>query len=904
MTETENAICTALNTYCFLKIWNEPVSEYRVNFRPFIMDTHTRSGAISVNGILKNLPREDEPFYLYSIPTDLFRNAFWLPRLTWVNGEVLCNQYNVLLHVYTEKGRMCAARECYLMLLPAENAYILAITKRNLRALCKHEDASKIYITIYKDSDLANDTVIHSYMIPLNDRNGTYRNSIFRVLEQINNPEQIIMYVNGYEAEIESTDDLGYGDFVDIIEDKNIVASFELDCTDNTKYRIYYSDMDELDKVIVHMPKELNPQQKVFTHNTCDFFVRKKEPTQYKEEGLYVQRTAERSISQITHQDFSVPLYILDAYRDNLGIPRIQYGTELRDSVQAVKIKVIVRQHDKDNVLVRDKNYIDMLYTQDDDTIVECLSGRVDNAPKFWLAQNLEKSVYVSMMFDVPEIITEENMWYYVEGLGYYHTIGLLCNRVSSYSVTDLFNNYLSFKKPYLFKNKTIYPLIYHNGYKIPDNDLIFSQNLEEGIDVSFLNRNFNVGDDLSIEMFIDGNRQSNTFTPTSDNLTITLPYRDYVCYQKINDYPIEHLGVDFKSNISYKKITSWTGVATVKYDETTNYTTFVFSPAVLNNTYLFQNKYCVRPMRLTSLLKDKINHGDPLVFNLDARTTDNETVPILEPQSVQVFLNSKYLINGLDYNITRIEHTESKNLCMYQLVIQNKSYLLGEDQDELEVYVTSAETEDTSFGFVKNNKIIHSNNKILALWFDNISTSFIEGKLELGLVNNSTHMLVPDNGYRQGAPYEISTRLPTLVKDFVDLYHGNDDMARMIELNEYFYGLKHTLEGMIILPYSHEIYSIYLNTIIRDIIYGTFDIAYDPDLPRLLQQVTPYDYLKKFDNTFTNRTDIDVTYVDIFPTYSEWGGIPVEKVQLIHALTKLLMPVDNFSDGEITHVH
>ena len=889
MTETERAICTALNTFCFLKIWNEPLSEYRVNFRPYIMSKVSRNGTISVNGISKTLPRDNEPFYLYSIPTDLFRNAFWLPHLEWIDGITLCNEYNILLHAYTEKGVMFHAKECYLMLLPAENAYILAITRRNMLASCKHADADKIYVTIYKDSDRANDTIIHSHMVPQNDKNGTYRTNIGRIYDAIEDKSKVLIYVNGYETELNNFNELQYGDFIDIIEDRNIITSFELDCTDNTKYWTYYSDMDELEKLIVHMPKELNPEQKVLTHNTCDFFIRRKEPVVFKEEGLYVHRTAERSISQITHQDFSVPVFIIDAYRDTLV-------------TQNVKIKVIVRQHDKDNILVRDKNYIDMLYTQEDDVIVDCLAGRVAKAPKFWLAANLEASVYVSMMFDIPDTITPENMYHYVEGLGYYHTISLLCQRVSDYKVTDLFHNFMAFKKPYLFKDKAIYPIIYHNGYKIHNDNLIMSQNMDEGVDITFLNNTFNVGDDIAIEMFIDGSRQINTFVPTNTNFTITVPYTDYICYRKENNYPIELLGVDYKSYDSYKKITTWTGVATVRVDLSANTTTFVFSPTMFNKTFVIQNKYCVRPLRLTGLIREKINRGDSLAFNLEARDTDGNIVPILEPQSIQVFLNGRYLINHLDYNLSRVE-APNGNICMYQLVIQNKSYLLGEDQDTFEVYVTSAEVEDTSFGFVKNNKIIHSSNKILALWFDNISTSHIEGRLELGLVNKSTHMEVPDR-YRQGAPYEISTRLPTLVKDFVDMYHDNDDFARMVELNEYFYGIKPSLEGMIILPYSHEIYSVYLNTIIRDIIHGTFDIAYDPDIPRLLKQVIPYDYLKNFDNVFKNTTDIDITYTDIFPTYSEWGGVDVKKVQLIHAMVKLLLPEDDFSDGEITHVH
>ena len=319
MTDIEHAICTALNNYCFLNIWNEPLSEYRVNIQPIIMDTRSRSGAVSINGVLVELPRNDEPFYLYSISADCFRAALDIDANVWYSSVSLCNDEDILLHVFTHTGKMCSHMDVYLMMLPLKNVYILAVTKRTFMKLdVPAKDANDIYVTIYKDSDIANKTTLYSYKIPENDRNGTYRLEIIQKLQEINSVEQCIIYVNGYEVTFTDPNLLEYGDYVDIVHDTNIITTFEVSCPDDTTrtYWMYHSEYYQDNRILIHMPKACNPDNKVLTHNTCDFFVRRKITKKFDTEGLYVQRTANRSISQITHQDYSMPETILDAYRD------------------------------------------------------------------------------------------------------------------------------------------------------------------------------------------------------------------------------------------------------------------------------------------------------------------------------------------------------------------------------------------------------------------------------------------------------------------------------------------------------------------------------------------------------------------------------------------------------------
>lgn len=886
MTDLEKIISSSLNLFCFLNIWNEPHSEYRVNIKPTMITDHSKTGVVSINGRRVALPTLNEAYYIYSISKSNFRNAFELPTMKWYRGDKLCNDHNIVLNVYTEQGRMCSLGEIHLMLFSNDNNYILAISKNMMSKLCSHTDSDKIYVTVYKDSDIANKITVYPYKVPANDVNGTYRINIATKLTEINDPSRVITYINGYQATLSSYTSIQPGDIVDIIHDENIIFDYTVDLTDINNYRIFYSEMDKMSKLLVHTPKALNPDNKVLTHNTCDFYIQRKKPEKYTTEGLYVHRTAPISVSQVTHQDFSIPMFIVDAHRDYLD-------------TQDVQLRVVVRQHDKDNLLVRDKNYIDLLYTQNDTTIVDCIMGKVKNAPSFWKAAVLEASVYVSMMFSVPKIISEDNMYFYIEGLGYYHVISLICQRVLTSYVTDLWGNSIVCPKPYLFANRRVYPIVYHNGSKIHNERLSVTNGPEGGFTVNFLDNVYNPGDTIDIEMFLDGTRQIYDFTVTEEDRILSVGYDEYVIYEEITS-TIPAKGFDTIYTKKYKKLTSYTGVVSVTFLEN-SITQFTFSIDAIGRTFIVQNKYCAIPLSVDAMVRPQISIGKTIAIDLMTMSDKFRPVPIFEPKSVQLFVNGRYLVNNLDYYVASV--MQNDELYMHQLIIQNMSYLTGDD-DTIELIVTSAEVEDQSFGFLKNDTITYTGDKKLALWFNNISTSHIEGLFELDLDNQSTHINVPKDKYRQGAPYEITTNIPRVVKEFVDEYHNNDDYDRIQELNKYFHDIEFITEGIILLPYSHKLYSSYCNTIIHDVINGVANISYDPDFDRLEQQLDKYHYLKKYDLIFNDASTIDLTYVDVFPTYSEYGPVDEQTYKLIHALVSLILPEDNFSSGEIPHVN
>jgi hypothetical protein len=97
----------------------------------------------------------------------------------------------------------------------------------------------------------------------------------------------------------------------------------------------------------------------------------------------------------------------------------------------------------------------------------------------------------------------------------------------------------------------------------------------------------------------------------------------------------------------------------------------------------------------------------------------------------------------------------------------------------------------------------------------------------------------------------------------------------------------------------SHQIYSIYLNTIIRDLVFGEVEIAYDPDYSKLRNQLSLYEHILSKDIVYNKLTDLN--RIDIFPHYKQFLTDPVMK-RLITSLINILMPEDIVTDGSIVH--
>lgn len=287
MTEFEKSIVTILNQYCFQWVWNEPVSELRENIRPALLSQFSQCGSFSYNNKLIPLPSDPAgPYFLYAVPTGMLNVRLSIPTDTWIDTATLCNDHRVLWNMYSWKGQMFHKSQVFVLVSHDQSKVIIAVHKAMVKKFLDLADMDKVYFTVYMDSDTVGNCTVETYQVPPIDYGSVYRLSIQHRLQTLAlSQTSFQVYVNGLECS-GTTLVLNTGDYVDVIVDEDIKIEFDLDISSSDQHMIFFSTKDKLHKQLIHIPKALNPENKVITRNTCDVWVRRKHPKVQAVEGL------------------------------------------------------------------------------------------------------------------------------------------------------------------------------------------------------------------------------------------------------------------------------------------------------------------------------------------------------------------------------------------------------------------------------------------------------------------------------------------------------------------------------------------------------------------------------------------------------------------------------------------
>lgn len=738
-----------------------------------------------------------------------------------------------------------------------------------------------IRVSIYYDSDIVNKITIKSHKISLLDPNGTSKDEFLKFIQLCNaNFKHITIYKDGYETHLKNSSIFTQDSYIDIIHDENSLFTYDINISESTHNHVFFSDKDKKYKQLIHFPKELNPNNEIYTHNTMTIYVR----DNTENRGVLLHRCADDSVSQITHNDIAIPTYILDAFRDHLD-------------QQDISLHIVVRKHEKNNTLIRDKSYIDLLYSLDDTTIVQHLLGTIEpESLYFWKASELEKTKYLEMMFDVPNIITPSNMYDYVEGLGYYQTVSLICKRIHHSTITEWFKGFIYFTKPYIYQSSSIYPLVYINGNKVSNSKISINNDDPTSVGITLDKTvKYKLGDTVSVEMFLDGNNRIYTITPNEELSYVDLPYNNFTILEELyKELPIS--GINKEYSYSYTKFTDTTGnLVILNSPDIPNYTRVIFGPLTYGKTFIIQNNTRVFRYDLSTNINEDMVEGNPFIYSLQWGVyNSSKEVPIYNTSQVLVYLNGKYLIKDTDFTIVETRDYND-NLMDKQVIIQNLSYL-KDSNNTLEIFVTSANVENTVSGFVVDNKAF--NEEDLSLLFANMSTLHIDGMLEYNGINKGNYIEVPSSKYRNGAVFESCTAIPQLVKEFLDKYHKNDDIERLKVLNEYFYGNRPSYPSQIVIPYSHKVYSVFTAAIIHDILNGAKDISLDPDYERMIDQLSKYKGYRESDLVFNDK--LDLRFIDTYPHYRNFEVDNIGDYEIINVIVSKLLPTDTDTGYEL----
>lgn len=874
--ERDRLCCETINEYLFDHVWNEPVSEFRTNIKPYLVHKGSCVGSVSALDGTILLPTAGESYYIWAISAEHFNIGLKLQTQKWYSTEEIVNEWKTLIHMYGPAGQLFHKGCVFFYYNACRQTIFIAVKKLMFQKVMNYNQIDQVYLTVYYDSDMPNYISALSFDLSKGYKEIELHQKLTEFTSRCRNPEQLQYFRNGYEITVTTAfPNVEKGDYLDVILDENIAFTFDIDCYVDNENPVFLSEREQTWKQLLHIPKELNPDNKVITHNTCDFFIQRIDDPEHH--GYYVHRAAgKRSVSQVTHNDMAMPLFIVDAYRDALA-------------TEDVTIHGVVRIHDKDNHLIREASYIDLLYTHDDEQIIQILMGRYKPAKDltFWTAPELEKSKYVEMLFDTPNLATPDNMQEYIDGIGYYPVVNLLCRRIVDTVITDAFHGSYTFKIPVIYNGHVVTPLVYLNKRIINMNKISSSCDLENGtctvtIDPSVKTK---IGDELVVIFYVDGKKDIYSFTPDVNTLTIEVNYTNPVVYlTTFNSKKMS--GINTDSNYSYRELTTGTNEIVVRsFDDGTSKITV--NPDFIGEELLIFNRYCTH--RTTMDIRSYTSNGSNIAIRASGLTNKTyKEVPIIHFQNVAVYLNGEYLVRGIDYFVNTVKDSNG-NVSFHEVVVQTMDHFNEGGNDILDILYNVAEIEDISSGFVIDNQL--KDESPVNLYFDNISTAHVKGLLERHGDFKGVYMDLPVGSYRQGDIWEIQTAIPRIVSDFVNQYSANNDHARIVQLNEYFHDLVQVVPDVLVMERKHRIYSTFMTKFFTDLVRGDLVLLDEPDVIRMKEQIKPYLYLRDMDLCFSK---IDKRFVDFYPQYVNYETPPHLK-RMLDKYVQLFLP-ENYS--------
>lgn len=873
MSIDKSTICNILNEYCFANIWNESASESRVNIAPrLVNNSRSCTGYCLTGSKALYLPYTDKSFFVYTFRYEDTKGSLATPKDTWINLVDLCNVHDILIKVYTPEGRMLSFKEGFIQKCSDNNTIFLAVTKKGINRI--KDENRDIYLTIYKDPDKVGNVTVYSYnsseLNPITHRiYVATKSTISRMKHEC--------FIDGYYYTTDTIESVyNHTQDIDIIYDDDIVGVVDIPIT--TDPHPFYSTKDRLYKEIIHIPKSINPSNKVITHDSCTLYV-----LDPNNRGTYLHYTANKSIGQITHNDLSIPTYILDAHKDYL---------ETTD----VHIQMKIRLHQKDNVLIPNQAYIDILYnTQSDEDIIAHLQGKLASDLEFWTANQLEQHPYVQMMYDVPNIITPSNLEYYIDTLGYYHTISLICKRIHNSTITPYTSRIFCYNKPAIWESSNIFPIVYVNGQKI-HNDYVSYLSSNKDITIKLHNDVvLNVGDIVTTIMCPIGDRKIYTIVPSEEQDTITIPNKNFSIYQEIHYLDTNETTMYEIVNKGYRHTTLLENEGKIAYIDNGDGTiTLQFNTQVFGTTYhIIHDEYT---QYLNYNLDNQIEDGRSMIVDLEGYSTTEDYIPLFNVKDTFVYLNGKYLVNGVDYKF--VKYTNINNdIIKIQLCIQNMSYVKSEN-NQLEVIATTVEVTNTDYGYVVHDTA--SRDIDVDIWFKSLTTLHISGMYESEVHCTGIGLELPEGKYSDGKLFGLKTTIPKSIQDLLLPINDDIEISRITTIDNYLQNTIPEYQDDVILPYSHKIYSSYLHYLIVGIVNDTVTLTYDPDIEKMKIQLSNYDYLKQYDVIF-NDIPINTRYVDIYPTYLDLLIIDDQKAKLIYTLKQLILGDDNITSGVLT---
>lgn len=820
MADVSAIALSVLNDFCFNNVWNAMESEVRANYTLTPLSQRYMSGGVTYGNVkISQLPPGS--FMVYGLSARSLRDR---PKFTtdWWTPIDLAQNNRVLMSVYNNLGLVMPYDSVYISRVPDRNMILIAVGRDAFEDLGVSTQDT-LYMTMYTDEKSDTDLYIKSFTI--GSSGVSLSTDITQTLaviksELVSHPTAMV-YQNGYEVDVSSLT-LASGDRVNVVVDDDVFACYDANIDEavtgylSTKYNGY--------REVLHTPKSLNPDGWVVTHDSVTVHIRDTQTNK----GVFYLRISDDAIEQITHNDVSISRDIVGFLRDSMAVAN-------------VKARVRVRKKPALRFLVEDKSLISDLYSCDDATIVQFLSGKGDASLPFWQAVSLEASPFVELIFGSTKALLTNTISSYLQALGYYEVCAILSK---SHVSTTYDTTPILIRKTEVLVGTKVTPLLYAGDIKIRQDQLNVVDYDAKRVWCDPLQPvGFTVGDPMDVYLL-----EGTSFTPQRVSVAVlsqilTLTSSDVDVFQEITlDTPLTgrfgsydkgYVRVAPNTSSTYLEMTQSDGTPYIVFGATLVGSTVVVIPRVFTMSSVFD---------VTQTVVD----GDAILVSPTWVCQDDTPIPPLNYNITEIYLNGRRLIQDVDYMLKpKPISNDMSRIAFLDIAITNREFLdlSGTGTNTVEVIFSTMQNMSSDSGYCVNGIMARSAEP--SIWDAKISRLFIGGSLTYAIKDQSVYFT---GDFLNGRPFVLSTYVYTCVTDLLSSYDRTVDSTRKALVDTYFNRVPPSEPAIVEYTQLYELYSPYLAKIAYDISKGTVTVANDPSESTFMGQFDAYADIRSID--------------------------------------------------------
>lgn len=866
---------THLNDTYFHNTWNAPDDHGRANFQLYKAAERLQTGAVPVNLSVVGLPTTDKVYAVYRVAKHVFGRFVTLAPNEWVKDSDVFADDSVQMIAYSAVGRVIPRGCIYLRYDPIRSIVLVAIN-RIYTSGCIGEAYPDLYMTLNKDTTRSTPQIISLYQVSTAVGSTTTVQIVTAaiVAARTTYPVRTLVYLNGWTYDAADVPTLVNNDIVCIVSDPDISGVCDIAVDDNLTG--YYSDLYGEYREILHVPKNVNPNNYLITHDLVSLVVFAGGTSK---RGVYGHRIDPHGIESITFNDFSVSRSVLQGFMNGLG-------------ATSVRVRLYIRLPVHRLPLPSEAARIEDLYSLPDTEIKLQLAGTSQHQIVEWKASNLEKSPFLNLMYQFNGFGITDLLPQYTAAMGYYNVAATLSQAILYYTYQG---GEVEIPKPARLWGYDCKIIVYADGRKLPDYAIGIIANNDRSFTLGFHTGSYvAVGSRIAVYITEGGDRVPIKWNPTSDNRAIVLDHDDYQVVKIIN-YGTPKPVWKSTASSGYQLIPVSPGDYQI-----------VISPQggvsfVIGAGHYSDHLYLIPKCGLTTLsypLDSILAAKEPIILPLQMTDIDGGVLPLIANQAMEIYINGYRLIEDVDYTCNPIMG-DNNDILQTLLEVSNMDYLnLQSTGNVLEVVVHGDTAISHDRGYVISN-MMHRDEPPM-VWNKSCGRAYVHGLL-VEKVTETGNTLVSTQPLSNGAPYYLEWSLPYSVSKLMYSIPSSTDINLRTRVDAVLGYQAPIYPNTVLVDHLYALYSPYLAKIVSDVASGAFTIINEPKDDQFLKQFSAYDTLYSRDalvgaaNPFLDRR-----FVTLAAHYTNFAVQDSLQMILVQRLISLVLTPAQLSISEV----